>query len=152
MRKFLAVALAGTVVAATLVGSGAPTSAGAPAREQASAAGAARPDNHPGPLTARQEGRRKAAQQLILSGQASPDADGVVQLAEDKYFQAAVTGTGRVSPSCPSSATLGSGKLGRDPGPLHNQIPEPDRTRRQLHALGGGLQQVLLRGPLLRFR
>ena len=75
MRKFLAVALAGAVVAATLVGSGAPTSASAPAREQASAAGAARPDNHPGPLTARQEGRRKAAQQLILSGQASPDAD-----------------------------------------------------------------------------
>ncbi|HEX8079924.1 MAG TPA: immune inhibitor A domain-containing protein [Jatrophihabitans sp.] len=85
-------------------------------------------DNHPGPLTARQEARRKAAQKLILSGQASPNADGVVKLADDKYYQAAVTGTGNVFTILSEFGTSGSGKLGTTPGPLHNQIAQPDRN------------------------
>ena len=51
-----------------------------------------------------------------------------MQLGEDKYYQAAVTGTGRVLTILSEFGDIGSGKLGRDPGPLHNQIPEPDRT------------------------
>ncbi|MDN4481931.1 immune inhibitor A domain-containing protein [Demequina lignilytica] len=88
----------------------------------------ARPDNRPGPLTERQNERRKVAQELILSGQASPGEDGVVQLAEDKYYQAAVTGTGQVFTILSEFGDSGSGKLGNDPGPLHNQIAQPDRT------------------------
>lgn len=89
-----------------------------------------RPDNRPGPLTERQNERRKAAQKLILSGQATPNEDGVVALnAEgDKYYEAAVTGTGRLFTILAEFGDQGSGKLGTDPGPLHNQIAEPDRT------------------------
>jgi immune inhibitor A len=119
-------ALVGAGVCITLIGFVSTTTATAPARGPE--AKAVRSDNHPGPLTARQDARRKAAQRLILSGRAAPNADGVVQLAEDKYFQAAVTGTGRVLTILSEFGNAGSGKLGRDPGPLHNQIAEPDRT------------------------
>jgi immune inhibitor A len=89
---------------------------------------AQRLDNRPGPLTERQDERRKAAQELILSGQAAPSEDGVVQLADDKYYEAAVTGTGRLFTILSEFGDQGSGKLGTTPGPLHNEIPEPDRT------------------------
>ncbi|MBO0980703.1 immune inhibitor A [Microbacterium sp. SD291] len=91
---------------------------------------AQRSDNRPGPLTERQNERRKAAQRLILSGQASPNEDGVVALnAEgDKYYQAAVTGTGRLFTILAEFGEQGSGKLGTVPGPLHNEIPQPDRA------------------------
>ena len=103
-------------------------SAAAAAAPAESPTSAHRSDNHPGPLTARQESRRKAAQKLILSGKASPNEDGVVQLADDKYYQAAVTGTGRVFTILSEFGTTGSGKLGTTPGPLHNQIAQPNRT------------------------
>ncbi len=104
--------------------------AAAPARTESPSAGAKahRVDNHPGPLTARQDARRKAAQKLILSGKASPNSDGVVQLADDKYYQAAVTGTGHVFTILSEFGTSGSGKLGTTPGPLHNQIAQPNRA------------------------
>ncbi len=108
------------------IGFAAPTIAGNPAAN-GSPAKASRPDNRPGPLTEQREARRKAAQKLILSGQAKPNADGVVQLAEDKYFEAAVTGTGRLFTILSEFGTQGSGRLGTDPGPLHNQIAKPNR-------------------------
>jgi immune inhibitor A len=122
----------GALASAALIGAGvqavataAPAPSAAPASESHAAA---RSDNHPGPLTVRQEARRKAAQKLILSGEATPNADGVVQLAEDKYYQAAVTGVDRVFTILSEFGDAGSGKLGTTPGPLHNEIPEPDRT------------------------
>ncbi|MGW9632293.1 immune inhibitor A domain-containing protein [Agromyces sp. NPDC055520] len=97
-----------------------------------SSSAAQRLDNRPGPLTERQNERRKVAQQLIRSGQASPDENGVVQLSadgeKDKYFEAAVTGTGRLFTILSEFGDQGSGKLGTVPGPLHNQLPEPDRA------------------------
>jgi immune inhibitor A len=108
------------------IGFAAPASAGVPAGDRSSGA-AMRPDNRPGPLTARQEARREAAQRLILSGQASPNADGVVQLAEDKYFQAAVGGTGQLFTILAEFGTQGSGRFGTVPGPLHNEIVKPNR-------------------------
>jgi len=118
------------VIAASVVAGGGmlPTVAASPAQGPPEQAAAHRPDDHPGPLTARQEARRKAAQELIRSGQAAPGEDGVVQLADDKYFQAAVTGTGRVFTILSEFGDQGSGKLGTTPGPLHNEIIEPDRT------------------------
>ena len=120
-------ALIGAVVGVTVVMSAAPVLAGPPANDKGPEAKTARSDNRPGPLTERQDARRKAAQELILSGKASPDEDGVVQLADDKYFQAAVTGTGRVFTILSEFGDQGSGKLGNEPGPLHNEIPEPNR-------------------------
>ncbi|WP_448811175.1 immune inhibitor A domain-containing protein [Agromyces bauzanensis] len=127
LRGMLAVAAAGaTMIAGAAFG---PAAIAAPADSPTSEPTAAqRPDNRPGPLTERQNERRKAAQKLILSGQASPGEDGVVQLAADKYYQAAVTGTGQVFTILSEFGDQGSGKLGTTPGPLHNQIPEPDRT------------------------
>ena len=120
-----AVAASATMVAGATFG---PAAIAVPAEDPntASAAAEARPDNRPGPLTERQNERRKAAQQLILSGQASPGEDGVVQVAEDKYYQAAVSGTGKLFTILAEFGDQGSGKLGTTPGPLHNEIAQPD--------------------------
>ena len=67
-----------------------------------------------------------------------------------QVLRGAVTGTGRVFTILSEFGDAGSGKLGTDPGPLHNQIAEPDRDRGQLDPLGRGLQPGLLRGPVLR--
>ncbi|MGR2752849.1 immune inhibitor A domain-containing protein [Agromyces arachidis] len=123
-----AVAASATMVAGAAFG---PAAIAAPANDPNPApatAAEARPDNRPGPLTERQNERRKAAQQLILSGQAAPGEDGVVQLAEDKYYQAAVTGTGKLFTILAEFGDQGSGKLGTTPGPLHNEIPQPDAS------------------------
>ena len=96
VRKLPRALLMGAVVGVMLVTSVAPVVAAPPANDQGPAAKGTRPDNRPGPFTARQDARRKAAQELILSGRASPNADGVVQLADDKYFEAAVSGEGQV--------------------------------------------------------
>lgn len=124
-RGLLAVAAAGATVAAGAAF--APAAIAAPAEDPTPSA-AQRLDNRPGPLTERQNERRKAAQKLILSGQAAPGEDGVVQLAGDKYYEAAVTGTGRLFTILAEFGDQSSGKLGTTPGPLHNQIPEPDRS------------------------
>ncbi|MFB9308578.1 immune inhibitor A [Agromyces hippuratus] len=106
-----------------------PAAFAAPAGDAPDSPSAAqRLDNRPGPLTERQNERRKAAQKLILSGQAAPGDDGVVQLGDDKYYEASVTGTGRLFTILSEFGDGGSGKLGTTPGPLHNEIPEPDRA------------------------
>ncbi|WP_235508352.1 immune inhibitor A domain-containing protein [Agromyces sp. Soil535] len=124
-RGMLAVAAASVTVVSGVAF--APAAIATPA-EDSNPSAAQRLDNRPGPLTERQNERRKAAQKLILSGQAAPGEDGVVQLAGDKYYQAAVTGTGRVFTVLSEFGDQGSGKLGSTPGPLHNEIVEPDRT------------------------
>ena len=127
MRGLVAVAAAGmTVMAGAAFG---PAAVAAPADGPTSdTAAAQRLDNRPGPLTERQNQRRKAAQKLILSGQASPGEDGVVQLGTDKYYQAAVTGTDRIFTILSQFGDQTAGKLGSEPGPMHNEIPQPDRT------------------------
>jgi immune inhibitor A len=65
--------------------------------------------------------------ELILSGKKAPNAQGVVALADDKYYEAAVTGTGHVFTILSEFGDAGSGKLGTAPGPLHNEIPKPNR-------------------------
>jgi immune inhibitor A len=120
-------ALGGAVAVITMSTLVAPTMASVPSNDNAPAASELRADNRSGPFTARQEARRKAAQKLILSGQAAPNEDGVVALADDKYFEAAVTGTGRLLTILSEFGSSGSGRLGTVPGPLHNEIAEPDR-------------------------
>jgi immune inhibitor A len=127
MRKPARRALGITVAGVAIIALVAPTMAATPVTDRGSGGDVSRIDNHPGPLTERQNARRKAAQELILSGKASPNADGVVQLAADKYFQAAVTGTGHVFTILSEFGDQGSGKLGTVPGPLHNEIAKPNR-------------------------
>jgi immune inhibitor A len=126
MRKLARAVLVGAVLGATMISLTAPVMAQAPivGRDNHSKA---RSDNRPGPLTERNEARRKAAQELILSGKASPNEDGVIALGEDKYFQASVTGVGQVFTILAEFGDQGTKKLGNVPGPLHNEIAEPDR-------------------------
>ena len=137
-RGMLAAAVAGvTVMAGAAFG---PAAIAAPTADDPSSSAAQRLDNRPGPLTERQNERRKAAQKLILSGKVTPDANGVVDLnagsgadgdsvdTAGKYYQAAVKGTGQVFTILSEFGDSGSGKLGTTPGPLHNEIPQPDRT------------------------
>ncbi|MDQ0893581.1 immune inhibitor A domain-containing protein [Agromyces ramosus] len=128
-RGMFAIAAAGaTVLAGAAFGPAAIASP--PDSPTSETAAPQRLDNRPGPLTERQNERRKAAQKLILSGQASPNEDGVVALTAegDKYYEASVTGTGRLFTILSEFGDQGSGKLGTVPGPLHNEIPEPDRA------------------------
>jgi immune inhibitor A len=128
MRKLVRRALSGAAVAVTVLSLAAPTMSAAPAGEKVAGSNALRSDNHKGPLSDRQEARRKAAQRLILSGKASPNEDGVVALGDDKYYQAALTGEGQVFTILSQFGSEAKGKLGTVPGPLHNEIPEPDRS------------------------
>jgi len=125
MRKLMRTTLACVAVGATIASLAAPVLGAPPVRDGGKAAPHA--DNRSGPLTARQEARRKEAMELILSGKKAPNEDGVVALAGDKYYQAAVTGTGHVFTILAEFGDQGSGKLGTVPGPLHNQIPKPNR-------------------------
>lgn len=129
-RGILAASTAGATIVAGAVMM--PPALAAPPADDTGSGGssAQRQDDRPGPLTERQNERRKVAQELILSGKASPDEDGVVALNDDgdKYYQATVTGTGRLFTILAEFGDQGSGKLGTVPGPLHNQIPEPDRA------------------------
>jgi immune inhibitor A len=127
MRKLARTALAGVALGAMITSLTAPVM-GAASMRGGGADKAVRPDNRPGPFTERNEARRKAAMDLILSGKASPNEDGVIALSADKYYQAAVAGTGHVFTILSEFGDAGSGKLGRVPGPAHNEIPKPNRA------------------------
>ncbi len=123
MRKLITIA-SSAVLLLSLTG----TAVAAPrAADDGPAAKAIRADNRPGPLTARQDARRKAAMELILSGQKSPNADGVIALADDKYFQAAVSGTDQLFTILAEFGSESRGRYGTVPGPAHNEIPKPNR-------------------------
>ena len=127
-RGILAASTAGATIVAGAVMM--PPALAAPPADDSGGSSAQRQDDRPGPLTDRQNERRKVAQELILSGKASPNEDGVVALNDDgdKYYQATVSGTGRLFTILAEFGDQGSGKLGTVPGPLHNEIPQPDRS------------------------
>jgi immune inhibitor A len=126
-RRALGAFALGSITLATAavgaVGAGA-----APPPEQSSRAAVHGPDNRPGPLSARQDARRKAALAKVRSGEAEPDQDGVVELAEGKAVEVAALDTDQVFTILAEFGDTGSGRLGTTPGPLHNQITPPDRT------------------------
>ncbi|HUS21717.1 MAG TPA: immune inhibitor A domain-containing protein [Aeromicrobium sp.] len=127
MRKLARTALGGIAIGAMVTSLTAPVMGAAPIRG-VDGSKAVRSDNRPGPLTQRQEARRKAAMDLVLSGKASPNEDGVVALDTDKYYQLALEGDAHVFTILAEFGDQGSGKLGRIPGPVHNEIPKPNRA------------------------
>lgn len=133
MRRFTRLALGGLATTALAVATFGAGAGAAPPPESGpdaprAAARAERSDNRPGPLTARQDAERKAAREKVRSGKASANEDGVVQLAADKYAQTTVSGVDQVFTILAEFGTEGSGKLGTEPGPLHNEIAKPDRS------------------------
>jgi immune inhibitor A len=125
MRKLARAVLRGAVIGVAITSLVVPTASAQPNVRAKS--GVERLDNRPGPLTARQEARRKVAQEIILSGKGSPNQDGVVALGEDKYFEATVEGEGHLFTILAEFGSESAGRFGRVPGPLHNEIPKPNR-------------------------
>jgi immune inhibitor A len=89
-----------------------------------------RPDNRPGPLTQQWIEKRKAALAKVASGKARIDGNGNVTLdaATDNTVQVAFDKTDKIFTVLSEFGDDGLGKYGTDPGPVHNQIPQPDRS------------------------
>lgn len=87
-----------------------------------------RQDNRPGPRTKELVERRKAAIEKVARGQAKASDDGVVQLAPDKFAEIETVKQDKIFTILAEFGDQGSGRFGTAPGPLHNTIPEPDRS------------------------
>ncbi|QGV80402.1 immune inhibitor A domain-containing protein [Streptomyces ficellus] len=124
----------------------------APVREDtAHGAAVGKHDGHvvDGPFSARERLRREAALEEVLSGRARVERRGgskVVRLADRKYVELGRERTDKIftilvefgdrvddetmhDPDGPGGPKPPVVKYGGTPGPLHNRIPEPDRTR-----------------------
>jgi len=133
--------------AAMLVANAAPVAARPPSGES----NVSRSDNLPNALGQRQASQRKAALEAVLRGEVVPrGANQVVDLAPEadggpahrprhgKYVELAFEGEDQIltllaefgpTPATHNHGPAGVINHGGDPGPLHNQIPEPDRTQ-----------------------
>jgi immune inhibitor A len=92
-------------------------------------AAAHRPDNRPGPLTKEYVERRKAAIEKVAKGKASPNEKGVVKLADDKFTEVETTRSDKIFTILAQFGNQPLGRYGDVPGPAHNQIPQPDRSK-----------------------
>lgn len=142
MKKLATASLVGSAVAAVIAAAGAPagaattsvagTALGAtPAVATAAApdqAAAHRPDNRPGPLTRTQIAQRQEAIKLVSQGKAKADADGVVRLSSGKAVETKTAKTDKILTMLAEFGDQSAGRYGTVPGPLHNEIAEPDRT------------------------
>ena len=132
MRKLttsVVTGLAGAAMVATAMQQ--PASA-APVAHDGATAGQAkaaphRPDNRLGKATKKQLALRKAAFEKVVAGEATPNADGVVKLGRNKFAEVTAPKQDEIFTILAEFGTQSAGKYGTAPGPLHNQIPEPDR-------------------------
>jgi immune inhibitor A len=137
MRRVLA-GVAGIAVTIALPGlataaPAAPTVQSAPG---APATKAPRSDDLPNPLADKQAAHRARAQEMTLSGQATPSGrNRVVKVGRGQYVELAresedsiFTVLGEFGTATATHNHDGQVSHGGDPGPLHNQIPEPDRS------------------------
>jgi immune inhibitor A len=133
VRKLTKSAAVGFAGAALLVAGVQQPAGAAPVAMDGATAGTAkaaphRSDNRPGPQTAKRIALRKAAIDKVAKGKADPNDEGVVQLADNQFAEAATTGTDKIFTILADFGTDGTKKLGATPGPVHNEIPKPDRT------------------------
>ncbi|MDC5699132.1 immune inhibitor A, partial [Intrasporangium calvum] len=143
MKKLATASLVGSAVAALIATAGAPAGAATPSvagaalgvtptAAAATTGGeripAARPDNRPGPLTKTWITQRQEAISLVAQGKAKASSDGVVELADDKFAEVSTVKTDKILTMLAEFGDLSVGRYGTTPGPLHNEIAEPDRT------------------------
>jgi immune inhibitor A len=92
-----------------------------------------RPDNLTSPQQKRRAKLRAKALALLQNDAAElrPRADGgsTVKLADGTFVEFPVDRDDKIFTILGEFGTEGSGRYGTEPGPLHNQIPEPDRTQ-----------------------
>jgi immune inhibitor A len=92
-------------------------------------AAAHRPDNRLGPATKKQLALRQAAFEKVAAGKATPNADGVVKLGRDKFAEVETAKQDEIFTILAEFGEQSAGKYGTEPGPKHNEIPEPDRSK-----------------------
>ncbi len=96
-------------------------------------------DNLPGKLAQKQAALKQVALEKVAKGQAkATGTNQVVQVAKGQFVELAQTGEDQILTFLGEfgdgigihnhGAVLGTINHGGTPGPLHNQIPEPDRT------------------------
>lgn len=89
--------------------------------------------DRPGPKTKEHRLDLRKARAMLANGSAQlkQQAGGgaTVQLADGEYVEFPVNRTDKVLTFLGQFGTAGSGRYGSTPGPLHNQIPEPDRSK-----------------------
>jgi immune inhibitor A len=90
-------------------------------------------DNRPGPLTKQQRRLKTKALAMLDNGsaelKAQPGGGSTVKLADGTFVEFPIEKQDKVFTILSEFGEQGSGKLGTTPGPLHNQIPQPDRTK-----------------------
>ena len=137
LRNFYPVVLAGAVTAALAAALVQPATAAirddAPTQQDRATA-AHRPHNRPGPLTKQQNALRQAAVDKLLDGTAKkvaqPKGGSTVKVGSDKAVEFFDNNKqARVLSILSEFGDTVVGKYGGAVGPLHNQIPEPDRTQ-----------------------
>jgi len=90
----------------------------------------AKPDNRPGPLTKKQLRLKDKALVMLQNGSASlaqqPGGGATVELADGTFVEFPVERSDQVLTMLSEFGVEGSGRFGTTPGPLHNEIPQPD--------------------------
>jgi immune inhibitor A len=92
-------------------------------------------DNLPGDLAKKQLAQKQKAQELVLAGKAKPvGKNKVVQLAKGQFVELAFEGEDQIFTLLGEFGTQQANAHpnhpphGGTPGPLHNEIPQPDRS------------------------
>jgi immune inhibitor A len=99
---------------------------------EGSAAVKSKRDNRPGPLTKQQNRLKTKALTMLDNGsaqlKAQPGGGSTVKLADGSFVEFPIEKQDKVFTILSEFGDQGSGKLGTVPGPLHNEIPKPDRA------------------------
>jgi immune inhibitor A len=90
-------------------------------------------DNRPGPMTKQQQRLKQKALTMLDNGsaelKAQPGGGSTVELADGTFVEFPIEKEDKVFTILSEFGAQGSGKLGTTPGPLHNEIPQPDREQ-----------------------
>ncbi|WP_346121931.1 immune inhibitor A domain-containing protein [Micromonospora coerulea] len=100
------------------------------ATQPPASAAAHRQDNRPGPLTKQWIEKRKAALAKVANGEAEIDQHGnvTVDAETNNVVEVAFEKTDKIFTILAEFGTQSVGRYGTAPGPLHNEIPQPDRS------------------------
>jgi immune inhibitor A len=128
VKKILPGVLASSAVAAVVAAVLPGAVDASPSRDTSPAPAAHREDNRPGPLTAQRTELRKQAIEKVAKGKAKANARGVVELAPGKFVETTTVRQDKIFTILAEFGEQSSGRYGTVPGPLHNQIPRPDRS------------------------
>nr|WP_300050790.1 immune inhibitor A domain-containing protein [uncultured Nocardioides sp.] len=93
----------------------------------------AKPDNRTSPQIRKQARLKAKARAMVENGSAKArtlsDGSQVVEVTDGEFVELGETGTDKIWTVLSEFGDQGSKKLGLTPGPLHNAIPKPDRTK-----------------------